>query len=110
MVLWVSGSRKNPFLVLQLWKSHGQMQFSMLNLENFVSRLEILYYENWRQVFKNMIFFVFLVPLGILTISRRGKSSGGPGCDIRTRRSILDRIEAEKTESIFHSNLALRAP
>ena len=73
----------------------------MLNLENFVSKLEILYYKNWSQVFENMIFLVFLVPLSILTIARRGKRSGGPGCDIRTRRSILYRIEAEKTESIF---------
>ena len=57
-----------------------------------------------------MFFLVFLVPLSILTIARRGKDSEGPGCDIRTRRSILYRIEAEKTESIFHSNLAFRAP
>ena len=52
---------------------------------------------------------MFLVPLSILTIARRGKGSGGPGHDIRSRRSILYRIEAEKTESIFHSNLAFRA-
>ena len=56
-----------------------------------------------------MVFWGFLVTLSILTIARRGKGSGGPGCDIRTRRSILYRIEAEKTESIFHSNLAFRA-
>jgi hypothetical protein len=57
-----------------------------------------------------MFFFVFLVPLIILTIARRGKGSGEPGCDIRTRRSILYRTDAGKTKSIFHSNLALRAP
>ena len=57
-----------------------------------------------------MFFLVFLVPLSILTISRRGKGSGGPGPDIRNRRSILYRIEAEKKKSIFHSNLAFRAP
>jgi hypothetical protein len=48
-----------------------------------------------------MFFFVFLVPLIILTIARRGKGSGEPGCDIRTRRSILYRIDAGKTKSIF---------
>ena len=101
LVLWVSGSRKNPFFVLQLWKPYGHMQFSMLNLENFVSRLEILYYQNWSQVFENMFFLGFLVTLSILTIARRGKGSGGPGHDIRTRRSILYRIEAEKRNLFF---------
>ena len=96
--LWVSGSRKNPFFVLQLWKSYGQMQFSMLNLEKFVSRLEILYYQNWSQVFENMF---FLVPLSILTITWRGKGSGGPGHDIQTHRSILYRIEGEKRNLFF---------
>ena len=48
-----------------------------------------------------MFFLVFLVPLSILTIARRGKGSGGPEQDIRTRRSILYRVEAEKTKSIF---------
>ena len=57
-----------------------------------------------------MFFLVFLVPLSILTIARRGKGSGGPEQDIRTRRAILYRVEAEKTKSIFHSNLAFRAP
>ena len=57
-----------------------------------------------------MLFLVFLVPLSILAVARRGKGSGGPEHDIRTRRSILYRIEAEKTKSIFHSNLALGAP
>ena len=82
----------------------------MLNLENFASRLEILYYKNWSRVFENVFFLVFLVPLSVLTIARRGKGSGGPGCDIRTRRSILYRIDPGKTKSIFHSNLAFRAP
>ena len=85
------------------------MQFSMLNQENFVSRLEILYYKNWSQFSENMFFLVFLVPLSILTIARRGKGSGGPGHDIRNRRSILYRVEAEKTKSIFHSKFAFRA-
>jgi len=85
------------------------MQFSMLNQENFLSRLEIFYYKNWSQVFENVFFLVFLVPLSILTIARRGQGSGGPGCDIRTRRSILYRIDAGKTKSIFHSNFAFRA-
>ena len=70
----------------------------MLNLENFISRLELLYYKNWSQFSENMI---FLVPLSILTIARRGKGSGGPGQDIRTRRSILYRVEAEKMKSLF---------
>ena len=74
------------------------MQFSMLNLENFVSRLEILYYQNWSQVFENM---VFLVPLSILTITWRGKGSGGPGHDIQTHPSILYRIEGEKRNLFF---------
>jgi hypothetical protein len=74
------------------------MQLSILNQENFIVRLEIFYYKNWSQVFENVF---FLVPLSILTIARRGKGSGGPGCDIRTRRSILYRIDAGKTESIF---------
>ena len=56
-----------------------------------------------------MFFLVFLVPPSILTIARRGKGSGGPGQDIRTHRSILYRVEAEKNKSIFHSNLAFRA-
>src|SRR6202034_1858429 len=86
------------------------MQFSMLNQENFLSRLEIFYYKNWSQVFENVFFLVFLVPLSILTIARRGQGSGGPGCDIRTRRSILYRIDPEKTKSIFHSNFAFCAP
>ena len=81
----------------------------MLNLENFISMLEILYYKNWSQVFENVFFLVFLIPLSILTIARRGKGSGGPGCDIRTRRSILYRIEAEKRNLFFHSNFAFRA-
>ena len=85
------------------------MRLSILNLKKFVSRLETLYLKNWSQVSENMIFLVFLVPLSILTISRRGKGSGGPGPDIRNRRSILYRIEAEKTKFIFHSNLALGA-
>jgi len=85
------------------------MRLSILNLKKFVSRLETLYLKNWSQVSENMIFLVFLVPLSILTISRRGKGSGGPGPDIRNRRSILYRIEAEKKKSIFHSNLALGA-
>jgi hypothetical protein len=75
----------------------------MLNLKNFVSRLEILYYKNWSQVLENMF---FSVPLSILTIARRGKGSEGPECDIRTRRSILYREKAEKMKSMFHSNLA----
>jgi hypothetical protein len=82
------------------------MQFSMLNLENFVSKLELLYYKNWSQVSENVW---FLVPLSILTVARRGKGSGGPGHDIRTRRSILYRTEAEKRNLFFHSNLAFRA-
>ena len=83
------------------------MQFSMLNLENFVSKLEILYYKNWSQVFENVFFLVFLVPLSILTIARRGKGSGGLGCDIRTRRSILYQIDPEKTKSIFFTRILL---
>jgi hypothetical protein len=86
------------------------MQFSMLNQENFLSRLETFYNKNWSQVSENVFFLFFLVPLSILTIARRGKGSGEPGCDIRTRRSILYRTDAGKTKSIFHSNLALRAP
>jgi hypothetical protein len=46
------------------------MQLLMLNLENFVSKLEILYYQNWSQVFEKVIFFVFLVSISILTIAR----------------------------------------
>src|SRR5271170_358945 len=77
------------------------MQFSMLNQENFLSRLEIFYYKNWSQVFENVFFLVFLVPLSVLTMARRGQGSGGPGCDIRTRRSILYRIDPGKTKSIL---------
>jgi hypothetical protein len=77
------------------------MQFSMLNQENFLSRLETFYNKNWSQVSENVFFLFFLVPLSILTIARRGKGSGEPGCDIRTRRSILYRTDAGKTKSIF---------
>ena len=56
-----------------------------------------------------MFFLVFLVPLSILTVARRGKSSGGPGHNIRTRRSILYRIEPEKQNLFFYSNFAFRA-
>ena len=65
--------------------------------------------KNWSQVSENMVFLVFLVPLSILTISRRGKGSGGPGPDIRNHRSILYRIEAKKRNLFFYSNLALGA-
>jgi hypothetical protein len=54
-----------------------------------------------------MFFLVFLVPLSISAISRRGKGSEGPGRDIRNRRSILYRIEAEKTKSIFSLEVCL---
>lgn len=109
LVLWIPGSRKNPFFVLQLWKSHGQIQFSMLNLEKFVTRLKTLDYKNWSHVFENIVFWVVLVPLSILTVARRGKGSRRPGRDIRTHCLILYRIEAEKQNLFFHCNFALRA-
>lgn len=101
LVVLVSGPLKNSILVLGLSNLDFQIQFSILNLKNLVSRCETQKGRDQGYLFENLIFFTFQSTSKFFDFSDRKKVS--KKCEghifvISTKFSIE---QAKKTSTFF---------